>query len=289
MRLQKPEVLIDLFAKHLRRLLYRERVEEILSSTSVRDTDETVYSRFRNVVRDIQSQSGEEKMTRSPERGPISGYKKIIKWIPRRGRESRESARQQDIFRFYNGHPKKYLDLGGGDGKISSSIGRYLNLDGEEIVCADIDSWWDDERTEKEDITYMKISECGILPFRDSEFGLVTCFQSLHHMKNQDLVISELYRVIEPGGYVIIREHDCDSVLMKILIDIEHCIFEDVLKDPSEGFIETYHGCYRSKGEWSRLFYRHGLYTCNRRYNFKVTRNNPTRYYYSMYRKEFKD
>ncbi|MDD4930561.1 MAG: class I SAM-dependent methyltransferase [Candidatus Colwellbacteria bacterium] len=287
MRLQNREILVDLLSKNLRRFLSRERVEQLLSETNIKDTDETVYSKFRNVIREIQH--SENSSSRSPERSPISGDKRVRKWIPRRGRESRESARQQDIFRFYNGRPKKYLDLGGGDGKITSAIGQYLHLSKEKIVCADIDSWWDNDRTEKEEITYLKISEGHRLPFNDGEFGLVTCFQSLHHMKNPDLVISELYRILEPGGYIIIREHDCDSVLIKMLIDIEHCIFETVLKDPVDSFIKNYHGDYRSKNEWSRLFYRHGLLFCHRRYNFKTTRNNPTRYYYSMYCKEFRD
>lgn len=296
MRLQNKELLVDLLSKNLRRFISRERVEELLSETSIKDDDEIIYSKFRNVIKNIQIESSDGiSSSKSSERSPISGDKKGYidkrgrKWIPRRGRESRESARQQDIFRFYSGRPKKYLDLGGGDGKITSTIGHYLHLTKEKIVCADIDSWWDNDRTEKEEITYMKISEGQSLPFNDGEFSLVTCFQSLHHMRNPDLVISELYRIIEPGGYIIIREHDCDSVLMKMLIDIEHCIFETVLKDPSDSFIENYHGDYRSKTEWSKLFYKHELMFCHRRYNFKSTRNNPTRYYYSMYRKNFND
>ena len=140
------------------------------------------------------------------------------------------------------------------------------------------------EISETESITYVKLKEGEILPFNDGEFSLITCFQSLHHMKNN--VISELYRILEPGGYIIIREHDCDSNFMKILIDIEHCLFETVLKDQSDLFVSTYYGEYRSWYEWNKLFENNGFYYCKRRYNFKTTRNNPTRYYYAMY---FKD
>lgn len=282
-RLQNKEVLIDLFSKNLRKFLTREQVEDILNETKITDPDIIVYSKFRDKIKSIQNNTttSSSSLTRSP----VSVYKR--KWIPRKGRESRECARQQDIFRFYDGKPKKYLDLGGGDGKISAAIGNYLRLSKDNVVCADIYSWHDsDTRTEKEDITYIKLSEEGKLPFKDKEFSFITCFQSLHHMRNVGIVVSELYRILEPGGYIVIREHDCDSVFMKMLIDIEHCIFETVLKDISDDFVSNYYGDYRSKMEWSNLFSKNNLDFCYRRYNFKTTRNNATRHYYSMYYKD---
>lgn len=282
-RLQNKELLVDLFSKNLRRFMSREKVIEILDSTKLTDDDIVVYSKFREAIKQIIRHSVSSSSSRSPERSPVNIHRTT--WVSRKGRESRESARQQDIFRFYNGKPQKYLDLGGGDGKITSAIGQHLRLSKDNIVCADIESWWDNDRKEEEDITYMKLSEGEKLPFKDGEFSLITCFQSLHHMKNIDKVMSELYRILEYGGYIIIREHDCDNALMKLLIDIEHCIFETILKDLSKDFILNYHGDYKSKIEWSNLFAKHKLYFCNRRYNFKTARNNPTRYYYSMYYK----
>lgn len=296
-RLQNRELLIDLFSKNLRKIISRERVEEIFSQTKVTDSDKIIYSMFRNEV--CRKRTTSSSFSSSYERSPISD-KRQTQWIPRKGRESRESSRQQDIFRFYDGKPTKYLDLGGGDGKISSSIGNYLRLKRDEIICADIETWWDsDIRTELEPITYAILEENSGLPFRDEEFSLVTCFQSLHHMRDIDRVIFELYRITSHGGYVIIREHDCDSNFMKMLIDVEHCIFEKVLKvgtlpessteesgSESDPFAASYYGDYRSKLEWSNLFIRHGFVFCHRRYNFKTSRNNPTRYFYSMYYKE---
>lgn len=281
-RIRSKEILIDLFSKNLRKFITRDKIEEIFNDTKVTDSDQVIYSKFRNVIKVIQqANSSSSNIHISPPK----------KWTPRRGRESRESSRQQDIFKFYNGKSKKYLDLGGGDGKITTTIGKHLKLSKQNIICADIDSWLDNKHLEEssESITYVKLNDSKNsterLPFGDGEFSLITCFQSLHHIKN-NIILSELYRILEPGGYIIIREHDCDSNFMKILIDIEHCIFETILKDQSENFISTYYGEYRSGYEWTTLFENNGLYYCKRRYNFKTTRNNPTRYYYAMYFKE---
>ncbi len=53
---------------------------------------------------------------------------------------------------------------------------------------------------------YVKPNISGNLPFTDSSFNLVTCFGTLHHIPNVSYVISELIRVVEKDGYLLIRE-----------------------------------------------------------------------------------
>lgn len=288
-RVRDENLLIDLFSKSLRKFISREQVKEILSSCNISDSDKVVYSKFREIIKNISPSqknyyNNYNNYTYNNNSIVKSPVKKYFGWWNKRI-ESRENSRQQDIFRFYNEKPKKYLDLGGGDGKITNAIGSYLKLKRGDVVCADTE-WFDEERKENEPITYTKIfEENNRLPFLNNEFSLVTCFQSLHHMKNINNVISELYRITEPGGYIIIREHDCDSGFVKILIDIEHCIFECIMKDLSDNFSDKYYGNYKSKIEWSNLFERSGFVYCNKRYNFKMARNNHTKYYYAMYKK----
>lgn len=283
-RVRDENLLIDLVSKSLRKFISRDQVKDILLTCNISDSDKAVYSKFREIIKNIspsQTHYHNNYNNNSMVKSPV---KKYFGWWNKRI-ESRENSRQQDIFRFYNEKPKKYLDLGGGDGKITNAIGSYLKLKKDNVVCADIE-WFDEERKENEPITYTKIfEENNRLPFLNDEFSLVTCFQSLHHMKNINNVISELYRITEPGGYVIIREHDCDSGFVKILIDIEHCVFECVMKELSKHFVDNYYGNYKSKIEWTNLFERNGFVYCNKRYNFKMARNNHTKYYYAMYKK----
>lgn len=46
------------------------------------------------------------------------------------------------------------------------------------------------------------LSEAEKLPFKDNEFDLVFCFDFLHHAKNIDKVIKEMFRVAKKGSIV---------------------------------------------------------------------------------------
>ncbi len=53
---------------------------------------------------------------------------------------------------------------------------------------------------------YVKPNVDGSLPFNDNSFDLITCFGTLHHIPNVSYVISELFRVLKQGGYLLLRE-----------------------------------------------------------------------------------
>jgi ubiquinone/menaquinone biosynthesis C-methylase UbiE len=53
---------------------------------------------------------------------------------------------------------------------------------------------------------YVKPSISGQLPFEDNSFNLITSFGSLHHIPNVTYVLEEMIRVLQPGGYILIRE-----------------------------------------------------------------------------------
>ncbi|MER3127493.1 class I SAM-dependent methyltransferase, partial [Bacillus pumilus] len=53
---------------------------------------------------------------------------------------------------------------------------------------------------------YLKPNISGELPFPENSFDLITCFSALHHIPNVRLVLSELTRVLKPGGIILIRE-----------------------------------------------------------------------------------
>jgi SAM-dependent methyltransferase len=54
--------------------------------------------------------------------------------------------------------------------------------------------------------TYVKPDPSGILPFQNNQFDLITCFGVLHHIPNVSFVLSELARVLQPGGYLAVSE-----------------------------------------------------------------------------------
>ncbi|HIG41755.1 MAG: class I SAM-dependent methyltransferase [bacterium] len=56
------------------------------------------------------------------------------------------------------------------------------------------------------DIAYEKAVNSGVLGFEDDTFDLIVCFSCLHHIPNVSFVVSELFRVLKPGGTILIRE-----------------------------------------------------------------------------------
>lgn len=55
-------------------------------------------------------------------------------------------------------------------------------------------------------VEYVKPSASGIMPFDDNSFDLIVCFSVLHHIPNVSTVLKEMFRVLKPGGYVLLRE-----------------------------------------------------------------------------------
>jgi len=49
------------------------------------------------------------------------------------------------------------------------------------------------------------------LPFNASSKFIVTTLMTLHHIREPSKVLKEIFRVLEPDGCLIIREHDCQS------------------------------------------------------------------------------
>lgn len=53
---------------------------------------------------------------------------------------------------------------------------------------------------------YLKPNILGDFPFDNEFFDLITCFGTLHHIPNVTKVVSEIYRCMKNGGYLLIRE-----------------------------------------------------------------------------------
>lgn len=57
-----------------------------------------------------------------------------------------------------------------------------------------------------ENISWQTPEISGKLAFKDNNFDIITCFGVLHHVPNVEFVISEMFRVLKPGGVIFIRE-----------------------------------------------------------------------------------
>jgi len=60
------------------------------------------------------------------------------------------------------------------------------------------------------------------LPFKDCTFDYVTCASSFHHHPDQNKSVSEMVRVLKPGGTVLILDMCIDGVIRKVFAKLEN-------------------------------------------------------------------
>jgi ubiquinone/menaquinone biosynthesis C-methylase UbiE len=217
--------------------------------------------------------------------------KKYIK--PAFEQEERAKFRINEIQKFFpdffpntKNSIDKYLDFGCSDGVITSEIGNKLGLLHENIIGADVEGWKDATSKGLTDkMNFVKITENGSLPFEDNSFNYITSFMCLHHIHPSFIEnrLKELYRVMKDNGTLLIREHDCISDNNKILIDLEHIIYEVCYKEPSNlSFLDTYEAWYKESKDWKKLLIDSGFTFVN---ESKASKLNYSRPYYAKFKK----
>jgi hypothetical protein len=106
------------------------------------------------------------------------------------------------------------LDIGCGDGSISLDIGKTFNI--KNIHGCDIRNI-----ISTNDLNFKLLDENSKkLPYEDESMSIVFCLMSLHHMKNLNETLNEIYRIVKPGSYLLIREHDCNEKNFCLFLDV---------------------------------------------------------------------
>ena len=90
---------------------------------------------------------------------------------------------------------------------------------------------------------------------------LVTMLMALHHVQKPRELLSEVVRVLRPGGFLVIREHDCNPTRLALALDVQHGLYAKVWCDPPEWpkFCEEYFAEYRTSSEWTNMIENAGL------------------------------
>lgn len=114
------------------------------------------------------------------------------------------------------------LDLAGGTGDLTTLFSKRTGKNGK-VVLADINS--EMLRTGRDrlidrgltDVTYAQVNaEC--LPFEDNSFDCVCIAFGLRNVTDKDAALRSMYRVLKPGGRVIVLEfsHPTDKITEKV-------------------------------------------------------------------------
>jgi ubiquinone/menaquinone biosynthesis C-methylase UbiE len=108
-------------------------------------------------------------------------------------------------------HAGSLLDAGGGTGRVASALRSHLGS----IIVADV-SWGMLSQARQKDLIVTS-TETERLPFSDDIFDRVLMVDALHHVVNQSETICELYRVLKPGGRLVIEEPDLRTFAVKMI------------------------------------------------------------------------
>lgn len=88
--------------------------------------------------------------------------------------------------------PQNLLDFGAGSGLISSMLSKYTKVTA-------VDKF---EETQK--YNHFPISLADLSDFPAAHFDVITAFDSLEHCENDKDILKEFYRILKPGGFVLI-------------------------------------------------------------------------------------
>lgn len=106
----------------------------------------------------------------------------------------------------------RVLDAGGGTGRIAQIIQEYVF----QVVVADLSFQMLWETTLKENLQPVN-TLLEILPFNDETFDRVVIVDALHHMADQTKTAKELWRVLKPGGCIVIEEPNIHTLSVKFI------------------------------------------------------------------------
>jgi len=107
--------------------------------------------------------------------------------------------------------PGRVLDAGGGTGRVANAICAQAG----EVIVADpsLGMLRQADRTQLE----LACSNSESLPFPDNSFERVIMVDALHHVIDQNHTAREMYRVLKPGGRIVIEEPDIRNFGVKMI------------------------------------------------------------------------
>ena len=108
------------------------------------------------------------------------------------------------------------LDAGGGTGRIGSALRKI----GMNIIVVDASfRMLQLARGEKDLRSVCCLAEN--MAFQNESFDRIMMIDTFHHVRNQIKTVKELWRIVKPGGRIVIQEPDINNIAVKLIAMFE--------------------------------------------------------------------
>jgi ubiquinone/menaquinone biosynthesis C-methylase UbiE len=104
------------------------------------------------------------------------------------------------------------LDAGGGTGRVS----QWFNNTHSKIVVLDISHAMLQQAMMKNGLTSV-CSTTERLPFAGSSFDRIIMVDAMHHVFDQEITVHEMWRLLKPGGRIVIEEPNINVFAVKLV------------------------------------------------------------------------
>ena len=171
------------------------------------------------------------------------------------GREKRAQARADRVRGLVPAgfKPGTFLDIGCGDGLVTDCLADIFNLPAGQMFGIDLAP----PSTEGK-FKFIGYDTAGKIPAPAGSFDFMTVLMVLHHVHVPEDMLADLVRVLSPGGYLLVRDHDTrhaqDSDFFAVMDEIFYTVF-----DPVPALAKDFN--YRSRAHWLKSFEKAGLET----------------------------
>lgn len=141
------------------------------------------------------------------------------------------------------------LDLGGGTGRVAAAIKPQVRS----VIVGDSAKGMLKAAQLKGVEVLMTCSE--FLPTPKQSFDRIIVVDAFHHLADQNLTLKEMWRVLNPGGMIIIEEPDISNFWVKLiaigeklLLMRSHFLRPEAIAQMAEELNEVYVSVKKSKG-----------------------------------------
>lgn len=182
------------------------------------DKKQELFRKY-NTEKDIINELSRIANTRGIKSGYVATQQKSMKKL----------AYLDSLFKKIDQPVSNLLDIGGADGSMGVSIAKTLNIDLKNVMLIDVNPQ-PKEEYKSEGVKY-KHGSASQLEVQDGTYDVCILSMVLHHLETieeKTKCLEEVYRVLKPGGYLFIREHDIHDNNEKIFKYI-HLLYSAVL------------------------------------------------------------